>query len=196
MPLNDRVRDLAGRHSVVEADEADLMNQVRRHHAGLDLDTGPVRAAGTGERFFIDPVARPLAAQRIDRPAVVFDGQEFLALLGDMGPNSVDGWMAGLVAAELGIVETGILDVDARELVLDDQRIALTRLEFEVMHYLCQNDDKAVTRVDLLERVWGYDYDGGSNVVDVIIRSLRNKLAERAFVIETVRGTGYRYRGE
>ena len=112
-----------------------------------------------------------------------------------MGPLSVDGWMAGLVAAELGIEEAGILDVDARELVLDDQRVGLTRLEFEVMHYLYQNDDKAVTRVDLLENIWGYDYEGGINVVDVIIRSLRNKLGESASVIETVRGTGYRYRG-
>ena len=76
------------------------------------------------------------------------------------------------------------------------QRVGLTRLEFEVIHYLCQNEDKAVTRVDLLEKVWGYNYEGGSNVVDVIVRSLRNKLGERASVIETVRGTGYRYRGD
>lgn len=48
----------------------------------------------------------------------------------------------------------------------------------------------------LLEKIWGYDYDGGSNVVDVIIRSLRGKLGERASVIETVRGAGYRFRGD
>ena len=135
-----------------------------------------------------------VGVKRIDHPPIVFDGQEYHLLLGDMGPNSVDGWMAGLVAAELGIVEADLLDVDARELVLEDRRVGLTRLEFEVMHYLCQNDDKAVTRADLLEKVWGYDYEGGSNVVDVIIRSLRSKLGERASAIETVRGTGYRYR--
>lgn len=63
------------------------------------------------------------------------------------------------------------------------------------MHYLCQSEDKAVTRADLLENIWGYDYEGGSNVVDVMIRSVRSKLGERASLIETVRGTGYRYRG-
>ncbi|MDP6715331.1 MAG: ATP-binding protein [SAR202 cluster bacterium] len=73
---------------------------------------------------------------RMDAPSVVFDGQEYIPLIGDMGPLSVDGWMARLVAAELGIEEGGILDVDARELVLDNQRVGLTRLEFEVMHYL------------------------------------------------------------
>lgn len=134
--------------------------------------------------------------KRLDLPPVVFDGQEYLPLCGDMGPLSVDGWMAGLVAAELGIEEAAILDVDARELVLDDQRVGLTRLEFEVMQYLCQNEDKAVTRVDLLEKIWGYHYEGGSNVVDVIVRSLRTKLGERALVIETVRGAGYRFRGK
>jgi DNA-binding response OmpR family regulator len=44
----------------------------------------------------------------------------------------------------------------------------------------------------LLADVWGYDYDGGSNVVDVVVRSLRKKLGERAALIEAVRGTGYR----
>jgi DNA-binding response OmpR family regulator len=44
------------------------------------------------------------------------------------------------------------------------------------------------------KNVWGHRYEGGSNVVDVVIRSLRKKLAERASMIETVRGVGYRFR--
>jgi DNA-binding response OmpR family regulator len=50
--------------------------------------------------------------------------------------------------------------------------------------------------VDLLEEVWGYEYDGGgSNVVDSVIRSLRKKLNHHAAAIETVTGLGYRFRG-
>jgi DNA-binding response OmpR family regulator len=52
-----------------------------------------------------------------------------------------------------------------------------------------------VTRVDLLEEVWGYEYDGGSNVVDSIVRSLRKKLGDYAAAIETVTGVGYRFCG-
>lgn len=62
------------------------------------------------------------------------------------------------------------------------------------MLYLYQREDRAVTRTSLLEEVWGYDYEGDSNVVDVVIRSLRKKLGERASLIETVRGVGYRFR--
>lgn len=112
----------------------------------------------------------------------------------DFGPASTDGWIAGLVAAELGVEEGGILDVDARELVLDSHRVALTPLEFGVMNYLYQHEGKAVSRVSLIESVWGYNYDGGSNVTDTIVLALRKKLGERASVIETVRGLGYRYR--
>ena len=82
----------------------------------------------------------------------------------------------------------------ARELVLDEQRVGLTPLEFGVMQYLTERAGKAVSRADLLADVWGYDYEGGSNVVDVVVRSLRKKLGERATMIEAARGTGYRLR--
>lgn len=114
----------------------------------------------------------------------------------DMGPASVDGWLAGLVAAELGVEEGGILDIDARELVLDGQRTALTRLEFGVIHYLYQHAGKAVSRASLIENVWGDSGDGGSNVIDTVVLSLRKKLGEKASVVETVRGVGYRFREE
>jgi hypothetical protein len=114
----------------------------------------------------------------------------------DMGPGSTDGWLAGLVAAELGVEEGGILDIDARELVLDGQRVALTTLEFGVINYLHQHEGKAVSRASLIENVWDHSYDGGSNVIDTVVLSIRKKLGERASVIETVRGVGYRFRGE
>jgi DNA-binding response OmpR family regulator len=126
--------------------------------------------------------------------AVELDGYTYALGVLDMGPGSVDAWLAGLVAAELGLVHDQLLDVDARELVVDGHRQSLTTLEFGVMRYLSEREGKAVTRVDLERDVWGYDYQGGSNVVDVVIRALRRKLGERASVIETVHGAGYRYR--
>jgi DNA-binding response OmpR family regulator len=98
------------------------------------------------------------------------------------------------VAAELGIDRTELLDVDAHELVFDGRRVPLTQLEFDVMRYLSDHAGKVVTRVALETEVWGYDYHGGSNVVDAIIKALRKKLAEQAALIETVHGTGYRLR--
>lgn len=112
----------------------------------------------------------------------------------DLGPSSVDGWLARLVAAELGVEQNGFLDCAARELVLKGRRVSLSRLEFGVIEYLQRHVGEAVPRVDLLEHVWEQNYNGGSNVVDVVVRALRKKLADMASVIETVQGVGYRLR--
>ena len=63
-----------------------------------------------------------------------------------------------------------------------------------VMRYLQERPGKAVGRYDLMEAVWGYRNPTASNVVDVVVRSLRQKLGAEAASVETVRGTGYRYR--
>jgi hypothetical protein len=114
----------------------------------------------------------------------------------DFGPSSVDGWLARLVGVELGAEENGFLDCAARELVLKTGRVSLSKLEFGVIEYLHRHVGEAVPRIALLENVWEQSYDGGSNVVDVVIRSLRKKLADIASVIETVQGVGYRLRRE
>ena len=112
----------------------------------------------------------------------------------DFGPLSVDGWLAGLAAAELGIDEQEPYDRQAHELVFGDNRIKLTKLEFEVFVYLYQRKGKAVTRAALIEDVWGWKQTG-SNVIEAVVRSLRKKLGTRAATIETIRGSGYRFRG-
>jgi hypothetical protein len=119
----------------------------------------------------------------------------FTAML-DFGPSSVDGWLVRLVAAELGVEDNGLLDCAARELVLKGGRVSLSKLEFGVMEYLQRHAGEAIPRIALLESVWEQSYDGGSNVVDVVIRALRKKLADEASVIETVQGVGYRLRRE
>jgi DNA-binding response OmpR family regulator len=113
----------------------------------------------------------------------------------DFGPSSVDGWLARLVGNELGLSADELLDSEARQLVIDGGRVSLTRLEFGVMDYLIRREGKAVDRQSLLADVWGYDYQGGSNVVDAVVRVLRKKLGPYASVIETISGVGYRYNG-
>jgi DNA-binding SARP family transcriptional activator/predicted ATPase len=86
------------------------------------------------------------------------------------------------------------LDIDARELIVADERIAMAPLEFAVLHYLVEREGKAVSRAALLTDVWGYEYVGGSNVVDAVVRVLRKKLGAYAGAIETVTKVGYRFR--
>ena len=95
---------------------------------------------------------------------------------------------------KLGVPSDDILDTDARELVVDDRRVGLTPLEFAVMHYLHQREGKAVSRTSLIEDVWRYKYDVGSNVVDAVVKTLRKKLGKHSGIIETVPGYGYRFR--
>lgn len=137
-------------------------------------------------------VAGPLGFARLpgDPPEL---GLPFYTLILDFGPSSVDGWLSGLVAGELQIEDDSILDLVQHQLVLDGRRVDLTRLEFAVMRYLHERPDTVVERSVLLRDVWGYDDDGGSNVVDANVRSLRRKLGARAAWIQTVRGLGYRY---
>jgi len=135
---------------------------------------------------------RPLAEPMID-----VGGQTLYSVMLDMGPGSVDAWLTKLVGAEITAEEVEsakVLDVEAHELLLSSGRVGLTSLEFGVMRYLQERPGKAVGRYDLMEAVWGHRNPTASNVVDVVVRSLRRKLGADAASVETVRGTGYRYR--
>jgi hypothetical protein len=126
---------------------------------------------------------------------VTLDQKTYYSAINDLGPQSVDGWLARLVGTELGIaIQDDILDIDARELVLNGNRLPLTKLEFETLRYLHDHEGKAVSRDELLNEVWSHSYQGGSNVIDVVVRSLRKKLGDQATTVETIWGTGYRYR--
>ena len=86
------------------------------------------------------------------------------------------------------------LDEEARELLVAGERVGLAPLEFGVLRYLVEREGKAVSRAALLADVWGYSYEGGSNVVDAVVRTLRRKLGPHAAAIETVTKVGYRFR--
>jgi hypothetical protein len=110
----------------------------------------------------------------------------------DFGPESVDGWLSRIAAAELGIADRGFLDPEDRTVAVGEQRVQLSPLEFGLLAVLSERPGRAVTRAELIKRVWGTTYVGGSNVVDVVVRSLRQKLGPLADRVETARGVGYR----
>ena len=83
-----------------------------------------------------------------------------------------------------------ILDLRTRKVEYKGKQIELPAKEFTLLETFMEHPGQVMTREQLLDRVWGYDYDPGSNIVDVYIGYLRKKLSSKA--IETVRGVGYR----
>jgi DNA-binding response OmpR family regulator len=90
----------------------------------------------------------------------------------------------------------GDLEVDpvARQAKLADVALTLTNREYAVLLHLLHRANHTVKRSDLLAQVWGMRFDPGSNLVEVHISRLRDRLGDRAWMIETVRGVGYRLR--
>jgi DNA-binding response OmpR family regulator len=82
------------------------------------------------------------------------------------------------------------LDLRTRQIVIDDRTVELTAREFALAEAFFRHPGQILSREQLLSHVWGYDYDPGSNVVEVYVRYLRQKLGEDR--ITTVRGMGYR----
>lgn len=88
------------------------------------------------------------------------------------------------------------LSPERHEVRLEGERIKLTAREYALLEYLTRSPGIVFTREELLRRVWGWDFDGGSRTVDVHVQTLRAKLGEHSDLIETVRGVGYRLRDE
>ncbi|MFW5873719.1 MAG: response regulator transcription factor [Bacillota bacterium] len=90
------------------------------------------------------------------------------------------------------------LNSASREVKVDKQIVELTRREFDLLEFLLQNKNIVMERTTLLDRIWGYDFTGETNSVDVYIRYLRSKLEEpyNLKLIQTVRGVGYVIRDE
>lgn len=90
------------------------------------------------------------------------------------------------------------LDLDTREVVRGDFKIELTTKEFDLLHLFLQNPKRVLSRDIIMEKIWGYDYSGESNVLEVYVALLRQKLEEHGGkrIIQTVRGAGYVLRGD
>lgn len=85
------------------------------------------------------------------------------------------------------------LDLAKKSVTLNGQDINLTGKEYQVLQYLLQNRNHTLSREQILNHVWDLDYEGESNIIDVIIKNIRKKLAEVSpeLIIQTKRGLGY-----
>ena len=84
------------------------------------------------------------------------------------------------------------MNVERHEVMVAGKQVDLTLKEFELLRRLLEHPNIVLTRSQLLEEIWGYDFDGETRTVDVHIRTLRQKLGTVGDMIETVRGVGYR----
>lgn len=167
---------------------------------GLSLLTR-LRAAGNNTPVVmlsalasLDERVRGLRAGSDDYVTKPFELAELLARL-----EAVQRRAAGPAAPELTRLVEGDLELDllARRVTWAGRRIELQPREFRLLEYLVRHRGQVVTRSMLLEGVWDYHFDPGTNVIDVHVSRLRKKLDEggAAGIVETVRGAGYRVAG-
>lgn len=102
---------------------------------------------------------------------------------------------AGTVRNESLSLSAGSVAIDreTREVISGGEKIELTLKEFELLSYLMEHMNRVVTRDELLDNIWGYDYDGETRTLDMHIKTLRQKLKDAGQQIKTVRGVGYRF---
>ena len=93
-----------------------------------------------------------------------------------------------------GVVRVGTLTMDwqRREATLDGEAMTLRTKEFDLLRALAEHEGVVLTREQLLERVWGFDFYGETRTVDVHVTQVRRKLGEGGVAIQTVRGVGYK----
>ncbi len=87
-----------------------------------------------------------------------------------------------------------ILNSDERQIVIDHEMINLTQKEYEILSYFINHQKLVLTREQILDRIWGYEYEGDIRVVDTTIKRLRKKMGNKGDCIQTVRGMGYKFK--
>ncbi|MCT8978636.1 response regulator transcription factor [Clostridium sp. CX1] len=88
------------------------------------------------------------------------------------------------------------IDQNGRQVVIEGATVDLSPKEYELLNYLVENYGKALSREQILDKVWGYDYYGDLRTVDTHINRLRIKLDSKSNYVQTVRGYGYRFEVE
>ncbi len=89
-----------------------------------------------------------------------------------------------------------IIDITARKIMISDRVIELSPKEYDLLIYLAENKGSALSRNQILDNVWGFDYFGDLRTVDTHIKRLRIKLEDQSNLVQTVRGYGYRFEVE
>ena len=171
-----------------DADGLEILSRIRKTPELKDVPVMMLTAKDTE----LDKV-RALDAGADDYLSKPFGMMEMVsrvrALLRRAGRGPVHGEAQAL---RVGRVE---LRPDRREATLDAKPLQLTMREFDLLAFLMKSPGVVFSREDMLQRVWGWDFDGGSRTVDVHVQQLRAKLGDASDLIETVRGVGYRVRG-
>ncbi len=92
-------------------------------------------------------------------------------------------------------IEAGgiVIDNVAHKVTVDGQEIELSFKEFELLEYFLTNQGRALTRDNILNRVWNYDYFGDARTIDTHVKKLRAKLGEKGSYIKTIRAVGYKF---
>lgn len=168
-----------------EADGHEVLRQVRGRGERLPIIVLTARSG-------IDDTVGVLDGGADDHVAKPFRFEELLARvrlrLRDERPTDADASAAVLTVGPLS------LDLRSRRVAANGNDVELTAREFALMETFMRNPGRVLSRMELLSSAWGYDFDPNSNVVDVYVRYLRNKVGGDA--IETVRGAGYRLRAD
>ena len=100
------------------------------------------------------------------------------------------------MSSEPNKIELGdlMIDLDQYKVLVNNQEVDLSPREYKLLIYLIENREKTVTRVQILNAVWGITFDNHTNVVDVYISYLRNKIEKNHKYIYTVKGVGYLFK--
>ncbi len=99
-------------------------------------------------------------------------------------------------AIEELIIGKMVINTPARIVLVDSEEIPLSPKEYDLLIYFMDNPNRALSREQILDRVWGYDFFGDGRTVDTVIKRLRKKLGPEGDRIETVRSIGYRFEVE
>lgn len=94
---------------------------------------------------------------------------------------------------DIYVYKTMKVDFKAHSLFIDGEEIKITLKEYELLKYFINNPNIAITREELLNKIWGYDFYGDDRTVDTHIKMLRSNLLEYRDIITTVRGVGYKF---
>ena len=86
-----------------------------------------------------------------------------------------------------------IIDYDGRTVMVDGKDVEMSFREYELLTYLLENEDIALSREKILNNVWNYDYYGDSRTIDSHIKKIRHKLGKKGKYIKTIRGIGYKF---
>ncbi|MFJ4874372.1 response regulator transcription factor [Streptomyces sp. NPDC088745] len=167
-----------------DMDGLDVLRRVR-----ADLPDVPVLFL-TARAAVEDRIAG-LTAGGDDYVAKPFSLEEVVARLRGLIRRSGGGWVVARPDSEL-VVGDLRLDEDSREVWRGEAEVRLTATEFELLRFLMRNPRRVLSKAQILDRVWNYDFGGQANVVELYISYLRKKIdAGRPPMIHTRRGAGY-----